>query len=311
MTEAVRIGLIGCGRLAEIGYVPALARAGTARLVAVADPDPLRRRLLAGGTPGYVSGEELLGAGGVDAVIVATPTGAHLREATLASDAGVPALVEKPPAPDAREAARLAALSPPPWIGFNRRFSPAVAALRARPDSDGSAHRLLHLEMSYRRRTWRPLCSHDDALLDLGPHLVDLARWLSGQEIRTVTSRRVVSAGAQFELGLARGHARVRCAVDRPYRERVQLRGADGRRRQVDSGSVLAQVRQRLAAPRRESPLVASLTAQVQAFALAVRGDGGGALASAADGAAAMAVVDAVRRSAAERRSVTLEDARA
>ena len=39
----VRIGLVGCGRLAELGYIPALARVHGAQLVAVADPDPIRR----------------------------------------------------------------------------------------------------------------------------------------------------------------------------------------------------------------------------------------------------------------------------
>ena len=42
-SHPVRIGLVGCGRLAELGYIPALARVQGAELVAVADPDPIRR----------------------------------------------------------------------------------------------------------------------------------------------------------------------------------------------------------------------------------------------------------------------------
>ncbi len=52
-------------------------------------------------------------------------------------------------------------------------------------------------------------------------------------------------------------------------------------------------------AVRRSSPLAASVERQVDAFARAVRGGDPGELATAADGAAAMRVVDAARRSAA------------
>lgn len=301
MTEPVRIGLVGCGRLAEVGYLPALALAGTTRLAAVADPDPRRRRLAGEGVPGFSGIEPLLASGAVEAVIVATPSGAHLAQAERAAAAGLPALVEKPPAADAREARGLAELTPAPWIGFNRRFVPAVARLAG----VAGAFCELDLRMSYRRRTWRPLCAGDDALLDLGCHLVDLARWLSGQEVTAVSARRVAPAAAAFELVLERGRARVRCAVGRPYRERLEVAGA-GRR--FDSGGGLALARDRVAGRRRESPLVASLTEQLRAFARAVRGEDPGPLASAADGAAAMAVLDAVRRAAAERRGVALAE---
>ena len=40
MSSTLRIGLVGCGRVAERYYLPALARAEAARLVAIADPMP-------------------------------------------------------------------------------------------------------------------------------------------------------------------------------------------------------------------------------------------------------------------------------
>ena len=42
----------------------------------------------------------------------------------VATAAGVPVLVEKPPAPDLAGAADLVPLSPTPWLGFQRRFRP-------------------------------------------------------------------------------------------------------------------------------------------------------------------------------------------
>ena len=44
----LRLGLIGCGRLAELGYAPAIARLGEVELVAVADPDRERRDAVGG-----------------------------------------------------------------------------------------------------------------------------------------------------------------------------------------------------------------------------------------------------------------------
>ena len=76
----------------------------------------------------------------------------------------LPALVEKPPGIDAIEASQLAALEPAPWIGFNRRFEPALRPLR-----EAAASRRVFdssLELFYRRDSWRPIRMRDDALLD-------------------------------------------------------------------------------------------------------------------------------------------------
>ena len=68
----LRLGLVGCGRLAEAGYVPAIAATDGVELVAVADPRSDRRDLLAslaavhrGGTSAatFASAAELLAAG--------------------------------------------------------------------------------------------------------------------------------------------------------------------------------------------------------------------------------------------------------
>src|SRR5207237_7153075 len=136
------------------------------------DTDPRRCAEVAPGVAAYPSVVELVAAGGVDAVIVATPAAAHVSAARTVARAGLPALVEKPPAPDADGARELAALRPAPWIGFNRRFLPAVTALRGRE----AAH--LRVVLHYRRASWRPVEVNEDALLDLGPHAIDLLAWI-------------------------------------------------------------------------------------------------------------------------------------
>jgi predicted dehydrogenase len=299
MGEALRIGLVGAGRLGEQGYVPALAAAPGVRLAAVAEPDPVRRRRVAAGAgvPGFGGAEELVAAGGVDALVLATPAVAHLGDARLATGAGLPVLVEKPPAADLAGAVELTRLHPAPWIGFNRRFDDGVAALRAAVPRGAEVG--VFLEISYRRGGWGAHTVRDDALTDLGPHLVDMARWLTGADGTQVRRAVVGPERAEFDLALGAARARIRCVTDRPHRERIEVRHrAGGLVGRLVRGGLVAAVRGRLG-PRGPHPLVASLTAQLAAFSRAVRGEPEPTLGTAADGVAVMAVLDAVRAAAA------------
>jgi predicted dehydrogenase len=282
----------------EFGYVPALQRVSRFRLVGVADPDPVRPSRAASGVPAYRELPGLLGAGGVDALVIASPASDHRASARLAANAGVPALVEKPPAPDAREATGIAALDPAPWIGFNRRFSGGFQDLRRGLDRGREYE--IEIEMRYRRRSWRPVVVSDDALLDLGPHLVDLARWLGRTDVLRARALELSRDRAAFSLDLGRVRARIACACDRPYRERIEVRDRRGDRiARLGSGGLASGLIARVDR-RRAHPLVESLTLQLEAFARAVRGEAGPHPATARDGVAAMLAIDAVRRSAAD-----------
>ena len=301
MSEAprpLRLGLVGCGRLAEAGYVPAIAATDGVELVAVADPRSDRRDLLAnlaavhrGGTSAatFASAAELLAAGPVDALIVASPSAQHLGHARLASEAGIACLVEKPPAPDLAGAERLAELEHPPWIGFNRRFHHGAALLGEMP-AEGPLELLL--ELHYRRASWRAVSIRDDAMLDLAPHLVDLALLLAGTQTASVRAATLASERVELELDTGRGPARIRCATDRAHRELVVARRPGGARIAASrAGGFLRGAMTRI--PAVAHPLIASLRAQVAAFAGAARGTDGGLLATAEDGVRAMRVIEA------------------
>ncbi|MFP3899687.1 MAG: Gfo/Idh/MocA family protein [Acidimicrobiia bacterium] len=304
MTEPLRVGLVGCGRLAERGYLAAFRATRAVRLVAVADPDPARRARVAesaavgSGVPaGYATADELLDGTAVDAVVLATPAAAHVADAVRAAGAGVAVLVEKPPAPDAATAARLARLRPAPWVGFNRRFDPGVRRVRAGLPTVTELD--LRLAIRYRRRSWGAHAVRDDALLDLAPHLVDLARWLGGGDALDVRTAELSAERAAFEVAMARGRATVRVATDRAHAELVEVRDRAGRLlARHRTGGLLAAVPARLR-PGRPHPLVGSLSAQLDAFARAVNTGDARDLGTAADGAAAMATIDAARASAA------------
>jgi predicted dehydrogenase len=293
----IRLGLAGCGRLAERGWLPAIARVPEVRLAAVADRERARCRALAPTVPAFDDAAQLVRGVELDAVIVATPAATHGDDAEAAAAAGLPALVEKPPSSQLGDAHRLASLAPPPWIGFNRRFDPRFRRLRAATPTSGSL--ALALRFDYRRTSWAPHVADDDALLDVGSHLLDLARWLTGGEIRRVRAAVISQAHASLELDLTRGRAAVGCSTTARYRELAEVRNAKGTPvGHAGRGGRLDALRRRLG--REPQPLVVSLAAELEAFCAAVRGERAPDLAAAADGVAAMAAVEAARRSAAE-----------
>lgn len=292
----LRLGIAGCGRIAERGYLPAARLLPAVEVVAVADPDRERAGRLAaaaGSALAFESCEELLAGARLDAVVVATPAERHLETAALAAAAGLPALVEKPPAADLVGALGLAALDPAPAIGFNRRFLQGTELLPSIP-AEGWLE--LDLELRFQRRGWGAHASRDEALLDAGLHLIDLTSFLTGSVPIAVRDAVVEQERAELELELGRGRARISCATDRPYLERVELCDRGGA---AIAAQRLGRLRSTVARLRGgPPPLVLSLRRQLEAFAAQVAGAGPGALATAADGVTAMAVADAARRSA-------------
>jgi predicted dehydrogenase len=308
------LGLVGCGRRAESGYLPALERLSTVRRVAVADPDAARRAVVAQRARELGGGDvvetpnagELITASKLDAVIIASPPDCHVADTTTVCDAGVRAIVEKPPAPDLATVRALLDLRPAPWIGFNRRFDPGLQ--RMRTDVPDAGWLELRLELSYRRASWRPVAVHDDALDDLGTHVADLATWLGAGRPLAVERASASSTTASFDVELERGRARVRLATERPHRERYEVRDRHGRllaRHQL--GGTVRAVRG-LARRRRPSTLVDSLAGQLAAVARGLDGTPT-ILGTVGDGLTAMATVDAARASAAGNGArVTIEE---
>jgi predicted dehydrogenase len=283
---------VGCGRLVQAGYLPAIAGLENVEVVAVADPDVKRRRHVAellNGEPMTFDGAAALAAAGlVDAAVVASPIASHVADAMVLTAVGIPCLVEKPPAGDAAGAQALLDLSPVPWIGFNRRFTHGARLLGGVP-AEGDLE--LDLELRYRRASWGAVEVGDPAILDLAPHLVDLALLLTGSADARVRASGCEHDRAAIELQTARGIARISCATDLPHRERVVVRGGGRTVATSRDGGLIAALTTRL--PWREHPLVASLRAQLEAFARVIAGGDGGLLATAADGVATMRVIEA------------------
>lgn len=295
MSSPLRIGIAGCGRIAERGYLPAARDLAGVRIVAVADPVAERAARAVAGTEiaAFAGAEEMIAAGGIDALVVAVPAERHLEVANSAAAVGLPSLVEKPPAADLAGAVALAALEPAPALAFNRRF---LQGAELGPSIPAEGWLELELELRFQRLGWAAHASDDEALLDAGIHLIDLAAYLTGSAPIAVRSAGLTPRRARLELELGRGRARIACATDRAYAERVEVRDRAGR---ALAGATTDRLRARITRLRGgEDPFVASIRRQLAAFAAAGRGEPSPGLADAAAGVAAMAAVDAARRSA-------------
>jgi predicted dehydrogenase len=141
----------------------------------------------------------------VDLVDICTPGSSHDEIALAALAAGKHVLCEKPLANTLEGARRLAAAAKEAasygvfaMVGFNYRRVPAVAAARALIEQ-GRIGTLRHVRAVYLQDwlvdpsfplTWRLDASQagSGALGDLGAHVIDLVRFLSGEEIDEVVS---------------------------------------------------------------------------------------------------------------------------
>ncbi len=94
----VRVGVVGCGVVADYGHIPAIHRCDLAKLVAFADPDEKRRRTQMDkyGLPGFESFEAMAEAVEMDAVSICTQPDIKLDMVRIAAAHGLHAFCEKP-----------------------------------------------------------------------------------------------------------------------------------------------------------------------------------------------------------------------
>ena len=131
----VRIGVVGAGRIGR-RHVELVRRSLDCELAGVVDSDPRAAGLTSmGDAPWYRTLDEMLGAGKLHGVIVATPNALHLTHALPCIAAGVAVLVEKPVATTVADGERMAEMSEqhgvPLLVGHHRRHSLLLIAARA------------------------------------------------------------------------------------------------------------------------------------------------------------------------------------
>jgi myo-inositol 2-dehydrogenase/D-chiro-inositol 1-dehydrogenase len=132
----LRIGLLGCGRIGQV-HARTIKGMDDARVVAVSDAMPEAADRLAAEVGAEVrTSEAILGAQDIDAVVIGTPTDTHFDLIHGAARAGKAIFCEKPidmSVDNIRACIEVVEETGVPFLtGFNRRFDPNFAALRAR-----------------------------------------------------------------------------------------------------------------------------------------------------------------------------------
>lgn len=232
--EPVRVGLVGAGPWARTMHARMLAQGPETTLTAVWARRPVAAREVAEpyGAGVAESFDELLG--GCEAVAFAVPPAVQAELAPRAARAGRALLLEKPLGPDLRGARAVAeAVAEAGVVSqlvLTKRYHPATRDfLRRAAEVDVTGARSCYLHGAFLggdlATTWR---LEHGALLDLGPHLLDLLDAAVGPVVSVRGAgdpRRWMELTCEHEQG-AVSQASLSGAVNLPrVRTRIELFG--------------------------------------------------------------------------------------
>ncbi len=189
--ESVRIGILGAGRIGTLHAENLVRRVSGAKVVAIADVRYAAAQHCAQklGIPhAYPSPEPILADPAVDAVFICTSTDTHASLIIAAAEAGKHIFCEKPIALELRDAFRaldtVRKTGVKLQIGFNRRFDPNFARLRDEI-AQGTIGGLHLLRITSRDPEPPPpeyVAVSGGIFLDMTIHDLDMARFLAGEE---------------------------------------------------------------------------------------------------------------------------------
>jgi myo-inositol 2-dehydrogenase / D-chiro-inositol 1-dehydrogenase len=219
----LKVGVIGCGHIAQRAHIINLTRLPRVELVAFAEREPERRHAAARLAPkatAFTDYEELLHGAELDAVVICLPNSLHAEAAIAALERGKHIYLEKPLAMSVAEAqgvikawqrAGVVAM-----MGFNYRFNKLYESVRGHIGSGTLGQPLFARSVfSTARRElppWkRERRSGGGVLFDLASHHFDLLRYFFGQDVlevfAEVQSHSSEGDSATLQLRLACGMA--------------------------------------------------------------------------------------------------------
>ncbi|MBH1974490.1 MAG: Gfo/Idh/MocA family oxidoreductase [Rhodobacteraceae bacterium] len=258
----LRVGVLGCGPIAQFAHLQSCTKAANAELYAICDAAPdLLARMAATHAPRktFADYDEMLADPDLEAVIVATSDAYHVPMSIKALQAGKHVLCEKPIGTSIEEGEALAAAVKASGkvlqVGHMKRFDPALQDARTFVQEEmgqilalkawycDSTHRYTNTDAiqplpitsaQARKPSGNPKADlRQYFMLAHGSHLVDTARFFCG-EITAVRARLAERFGAycwfvetEFANG-ALGHLDLTVAVRMDWHEGFQLYGQNG-----------------------------------------------------------------------------------
>lgn len=241
----LRVGVIGCGRVARAVHLPTLARLPGVRVSALAETHPARLEAAGARFPEadrYDDFRAMLARADLEAVVVTLPPALHRDAAVAAFEAGRHVYLEKPIATTREQAEEVLRA----WrragtvgmIGFNYRFHPAFRAgretIRAGRIGEPVAARTLFSSAARPLPAWkRERRTGGGALLDLASHHVDLLPFLLDRAPREVSAS-IGSRASEGDTALLRLELEGGVSVQSLFcfgtadADRIEVQGTDG-----------------------------------------------------------------------------------
>jgi predicted dehydrogenase len=207
----MRVGVVGAG-WAAAEHCKTLATLDGIQVVGVVDADESRAASLAGlygarthpGTAALVAAEEL------DALVIATPPGAHREAAILAIEAGLAVFMEKPIARSVEDAAAIATAAAAAGVvcavGYQWRAISVLGPLMEALSLDAPRHLVSEGIGVTQARSWFSDAAQSGGLIaERGSHHIDLQRRVGGEVVAVKAAGSATTIGA---TGLPPGVAR-------------------------------------------------------------------------------------------------------
>ncbi len=188
-------GVLGAGSVAQRRAMPAIHKATNAELHALFSRDAARAKQLAtehNATKAYSNIDNLLDDSELDAIYVSTPVNLHCEQVIAAAERGLHVLCDKPMALTPQECERMIAACNANnvhlQVCFLFRFHSCFQQIKTWID-ENRLGKIVHARMPFLKKylltadEWRALPDQGGGgcLMDLGPHSVDLLRYLIGE----------------------------------------------------------------------------------------------------------------------------------
>jgi predicted dehydrogenase len=197
----IRIGILSFAHHHGEAYISNLRLMDDVEVVGVADDDPMRGQTIAAHNHAYYyhSYEDLLEAK-PDGVIICTENNRHRPMVEMAVSRGIHILCEKPIATTLEDARAIVEICDKAGVllmtAFPLRFSPPLLEIKARLDRGDfgdvycfNATNQGELPTKYRAWFVDPELAGGGAIMDHTVHLVDIMRWFTGAEVKSVYAR--------------------------------------------------------------------------------------------------------------------------
>jgi predicted dehydrogenase len=197
----IRMGILSFAHHHGEAYISNLRRMEDVELVGVADDDPMRGQTVASHNHAkyFHTYEDLLEAK-PDGVIICTENNRHRPLVEMAASRGIHILCEKPIASTLEDARAIVEICDKAGVllmtAFPMRFSAPLLEIKARLDQGDFGdvycfNATNQGELPTKHRAWfvDPELAGGGAIMDHTVHLVDIMRWFTGAEVKTVYAR--------------------------------------------------------------------------------------------------------------------------